>query len=469
MRALQAIMPRLGFGPDAVRGAMRDGKRQMWIQIDAYRSLVANLQGALKVTNADISQAPPLPRAWTLEDAVNRPLDVLRDYPALEADGEALFPLVGNYGVALWNAMSNAGYPGMSIWDGVRPLAGNELMAAWEALADLYRRMKLPVSIDEVRDVYTMQLRMSTAALRESIRLLALDVDAKEAAVSENLFEHAMPFVAVPVPHEKQLVSCAGCGTTTPTTVVLANGSRAPSGWYARKQDGLLNCEDCLEHGHGSVRTKFAREHLVVEVREDGIAFVERGPSGERVFKEAVYEVEDLGKAAVEAARVIEERSRKMGQKEKKTLKDQAFDLGGAAGLGVAMAATNQSGEVLIDIAKVLFKNSPLLAAGLEDPLVREIVKMTMATILYGAAENAPNLIPKAAAISNVAKLQVSWSTAQITNEQLAAIRPLLLKLADIGESLPPALTDGSERRSAAEEIEEEEDVRVRVPAARSR
>lgn len=254
-------------------------------------------------------------------------------------------------------------------------------------------------------------------------------------APADNHYRWSTPFVAS---HKGSVVCCPGCGAQDR----CAFDMMPPKGWAFRAGDRLLQCDGC--EGGAEYNTWFAENHLYV-------ADVSDPARGKLVFQRIGFSPEEHVELVGRVAADMEQRSRKMDNK--KTIKEQGRDIGNAVGLGVAMAATNQSGEILVDMIKALFKNNVMVEAALEDELVRELAKASLALLLYSAAENAPGVMPKAEAISRISKLQVTWSTAKLSNEQLAKLRPMMMKLAEIGESLPAQLTEGTPDNEVEEAV----------------
>jgi hypothetical protein len=284
---------------------------------------------------------------------------------------------------------------------------------------------------------------LSAVARTLEERILNRAADTAEAnenvRVEDTIHKYGSPFIAREYPGK--IVCCPGCGTAGKTEIGRS-GNYSPRYWTARPRDQLLQCESCV--GLGRLVTDFADAHVFTGRRGDIMTF-DRIDGGQ-------VELTVAANAVSQAAVVMEQRSKKMS---KKTLKEQGKDLGGAAGLGLAMGATNQSGEILIDMIKALFKGNLMVEAALEDEMVRELSKAALALMLYSAAENAPGMMPKPEAIAKIAKLQVTWSTAKLSNETLAQIRPLLMKLAEVGDNLPAVLTEGSKGNDLDEAINE--------------
>ena len=445
----------------AIHARLTDGVSERLLRLHEALSKVDERLTELEKKMTDLS--PPVLGVADHDD----PIEQIKRTPGYgDDDAEILFngrsPLVR----ALSRALIRAGF-----WNIPEPPAGDFAVNTAEsgpfmsaltvALArgglNVHRHVTL---VPDETDATKIAVRISPYALRAASAVMSQLILRNKVAAQEesSAYKYAGPFVAR---QHGKLLCCPGCGSPgygeIPHNVLSDDGKTkekryAPRGWIARHRDGLLQCADC----RGSyLKTEFADTHTYIERRDGTLLFEDS--DGRAVSKEVLIE------AVGQAAQIMDKQRSRTMTRERKTIKDQAKDLGGAATLGVAMAATNQSGEILVDMFKAIFANNPLVEAALEDPLVRELVKASMALVLYGAAENAPGVLPKSEAIAKIAKLQVTWSTAKLSNEQLAKLRPFLMKLAEVGESLP-ALSEGSENE-VAEAVREDE--RERVPARR--
>lgn len=137
-------------------------------------------------------------------------------------------------------------------------------------------------------------------------------------------------------------------------------------------------------------------------------------------------------------------------------LKSQAKAAGKAVGLGVAMAAVNEGGDIMLDIAKAAAKDNPLIASLLESEDGREVAKFMVALGLQTAATHT-NVIPKGQLVARVAEVQLAVSSFKLIGPRLKSMRGYLQALAKIGENLDDKslnlLTDGS--KTPTFEVEE--------------
>lgn len=116
----------------------------------------------------------------------------------------------------------------------------------------------------------------------------------------------------------------------------------------------------------------------------------------------------------------------------KSSFRDQGAEALDAVGLGLKLAAANEAGEVLVDIAKELVVDSPMLQLALESPDGREVAKLLLAFLVQTGAEQT-DLVPKADLVSEACKLQMTASSFTLVAPRLNKLRKHFTKLARIG------------------------------------
>ena len=113
-------------------------------------------------------------------------------------------------------------------------------------------------------------------------------------------------------------------------------------------------------------------------------------------------------------------------------LRKQGKDIASSVGLGMQLAAANEAGEVLVDIAKEMFADSPMIQLALQSPDGKELAKFLMAVLLQTGAEQT-NLLPNSEAIAHICKLQMAASTQSLVAPRMNKLRKQLTKLAKLG------------------------------------
>lgn len=154
----------------------------------------------------------------------------------------------------------------------------------------------------------------------------------------------------------------------------------------------------------------------------------------------------------------------------KAKLKKQASAIGGAAALGVKLALVNEAGDTMVDIAKELAKDMPMLQLALEHPDGREIAKLLVAVSVHTVATHT-GIVPKAEFVGSAAELQMTASSMALLAPRLKSLRKHFLKLAEVGEQIAQLGEGAPSERLGFEEPEEAEAVspRKKVKAAGKR
>jgi len=107
---------------------------------------------------------------------------------------------------------------------------------------------------------------------------------------------------------------------------------------------------------------------------------------------------------------------------------------------GAHLALANEAGELSLEAIGAMF---PQLQPLLKDDLGRSLGKAAGATLLAYLAE-VTNL-PEKENVSKVCGLVMTASTQEVASEKLAALRPVLMKLAALGKSLPSVINTTAE------------------------
>lgn len=107
----------------------------------------------------------------------------------------------------------------------------------------------------------------------------------------------------------------------------------------------------------------------------------------------------------------------------------------GAIADGLADAAVEEAGDVLLDTAKDLFDDEALLGVLLASPDGRELLKCVTGFVLESVAIHGG--IPKADVVSNVVARQYRSSARRIGGPRIKKIMLRMTKLVEIGERLP--------------------------------
>lgn len=154
---------------------------------------------------------------------------------------------------------------------------------------------------------------------------------------------------------------------------------------------------------------------------------------------------------------------------EKKTFKEkaviQANEMGGAAVLGLKLAAVDEVGEMFVDILREFSKNSPMMEAILADDNLREIFKASTAALVKTAAIQSPGLVPQAELVSRACDLQITASVETLAKPQMKNFRKAMGKLALVGQRM--AEIEGG--ATAEDENEEEAAASSAKATARAR
>lgn len=146
--------------------------------------------------------------------------------------------------------------------------------------------------------------------------------------------------------------------------------------------------------------------------------------------------------------------------RQRKSMREQGALLGGAVANGVAMGVTDQFGELIVGLVRAAGQEVgvPGLDAFLSTPNGREIAKLVGATLVHTiACSNPGGYVPMADGVSDVARLQIQFATARLTSENMGKILPILAKMGELGEKLPPEYRESKRLTAQRAEIAEAE------------
>lgn len=226
--------------------------------------------------------------------------------------------------------------------------------------------------------------------------------------------------------------------------------------------DGILASEDPVSAARDAFYAKlrprgFSAETGVLRVRSvrtpDGfVRFDVRSDEAAQAFEALLEAREEEAPGVVEAVPEIQEEDTPMTTtttlttteetkpeettkpSRKARVKQQAKEAAGAVGLGLQLAAANEAGEILVDMAKELAKDVPALQLALAHPDGREVAKLLMAFMVQTMAEQT-NVVPQADAVATACKLQMAASSFTLVGPRLNKLRKHFVKLGRVGSA----------------------------------
>jgi hypothetical protein len=116
------------------------------------------------------------------------------------------------------------------------------------------------------------------------------------------------------------------------------------------------------------------------------------------------------------------------GSSRKDRVMDQGKKLGRAFGEGVALAAADQTGELLLDLVQKYAGAVPVLSTLLESQEGREFAKLSMALLVHTMA-NQTDLLPHSELIEKLTEEQIKLSTYKVIVPQLSILRQFAVDL----------------------------------------
>jgi uncharacterized protein YdbL (DUF1318 family) len=115
----------------------------------------------------------------------------------------------------------------------------------------------------------------------------------------------------------------------------------------------------------------------------------------------------------------------------------------------------------MIDIAKELAKDMPMISLALSHPDGAELAKLLVAITIHSGTVHT-DLIPKSEFVGHAAQLQMTASSMALIQPRLKSLRKHFLKLAEVGEQVAgfqarvETEEEELERLAAEEEVERE-------------
>jgi hypothetical protein len=184
------------------------------------------------------------------------------------------------------------------------------------------------------------------------------------------------------------------------------------------RRDQRVHRED-VQH-----KTTVALDEINVDRDDKGALFYTDGAGRRYVLEEQEMEETETEETVVKTR----------GQR----LKKQGREVGSAFGAGLQLAAANEAGEILVDIAKELTSELPMAQLALDHPDGREVAKVLVALMLHTGVSQT-NIIPQGAFIGEACKLQMTASSFTLLAPRLNKMRKHLTALAKIGEQAAEA------------------------------
>ena len=145
-----------------------------------------------------------------------------------------------------------------------------------------------------------------------------------------------------------------------------------------------------------------------------------------------------VNNGAASAVSGKQEEKKAMKEEEKTVtgrLKNQGSMFAGAVADGLADAAVEEAGDVLLDTAKDLFDDEALMGVLLASPDGRELLKCMAGFVLDSIAVHGG--IPKGEILSDVVRRQYRSSARRVGGPRIAKILKRATKLIEIGERMP--------------------------------
>lgn len=281
---------------------------------------------------------------------------------------------------------------------------------------------------------------------------------------------------------------CVTCGAKAQAVVSISEYPFRfiPENWHTESRTKALRCPKCVDsktfqpdfyakyEAHVSQGTEGSIPHLLVKPRErmwmDGAQMDDHEMEASRG---RLAGAEDVARSGREARRAVahtagEERmaDAEMGEVSSKDFKARAKDhfteAGGALAMGLKLAAVNEGGEILLDIAKEIGKDVPMVEAMLESPEGRELAKLIAAFTVSGMCTYT-DFVPKKEIVQDMMAMQMTVSGFQLAAPRMKVIRQKLQSLAGIGEKLGDIGENAGIRARVSEDEEPETEEEVEV------
>lgn len=249
---------------------------------------------------------------------------------------------------------------------------------------------------------------------------------------------------------------CVSCGSQAYGYRFVNEIGFMPEAWTVRLRDGALFCDHCSTGRDPASRTTYYADKTDVHVDTYGNFNVVEKPHAEdesRAEDELQFKIyladkqqtkgsdSDMGTkntAGVETEELPPSR-----------LRTQVGELGNAFAEGAKLAVVDEGGEIFIDIAKEVGKDSPIVLAMLEHEDGKALAKLIAAISIHSIASHTP-MLPKPAFMKKIAEAQITVSSLKLIGPRLHRLRKHFEKLVGLGEQLvaletPAALPEGVE------------------------
>ena len=255
---------------------------------------------------------------------------------------------------------------------------------------------------------------------------------------------------------------CTCCGTTSSADYEISKYPHRyiPTGWSVNATNRALRCRNCRHQD--KTEPVFANPHEVwvdhidphgaYEVRDKARITTKRtSPTDRHLIHNHQVHVQQLPQETLMPETETDTDSKKTRGAR---LKKQGKDVAGAFGAGLQLAAANEAGEVLVDIAKELTDDLPMMQIALAHPDGREVAKVIMALMLHTATEQT-DIVPQGEFIGEACKLQMTASSFTLIAPRMNKVRKHLQKLAKIGERASSSAVRARVETHTDEEMEE--------------
>jgi hypothetical protein len=249
-----------------------------------------------------------------------------------------------------------------------------------------------------------------------------------------------------------------------------------PKHWHLEARTRALRCDSCTRDSR--YQPKFYGKYEVHVSQEAGdLPHLHVRPR-ERVWFETPGTPVQVPAQTDEEQQMGEDDEMEKEGTTKPTVKEKAKDHFGGAGqalaLGLKLAAVNEGGEILLDIAKEIAKDVPAIEALLESPEGREVAKMMVAFTVSGMCSYT-DFVPKQEIVKQLMEMQMTASGFQLAAPRMGAMRKYFERLAGIGEKLAEVgeganvmSLPAAKARVASSEIDQEQE-EVAVPRTNSK
>lgn len=234
---------------------------------------------------------------------------------------------------------------------------------------------------------------------------------------------------------------------------VLGAACKIPNGWVICERTLFVACSDCTPRSRpGPLQTAVmwtllydsTRNIVIIALQEKLKAAYEARAKAETDMKK---EADMAGSRT--GSRLEADATDAVASNGLEAAKGQLGAVGSAAALGLKLAAVDQVGEAMLDIAQHFARDFPFMAELLKTTEGKEAAKLIVALLVHSGATYFPGVIPKPEFVKRVAELQLTTATFKLVGPRLGDLRQYLQSLAAIGEqiadadTLAPQLQDG--------------------------